>query len=241
MSPPLVTRRQDWIVSAGLHALVLGSAALLSLSPPAEPVHRLDLPLHWSEVEPAAAEAPPAPRPPAPTPKPAQSPTTRPTAATRSEPPSPVVPETTPLPRELAPAAEPYAATANPEAQAVSPATPQPTGSSPTASTAPAVASTDPATERRWQAQLEVLLARDRHYPMQARRAGQEGTVTVEAHFAADGQLLRCVVQLGSGFRALDEAAIAMVHRAADAARALIHPGRSTRLRIPITFHLEES
>jgi protein TonB len=246
MSSLLVMRQQDWLVSAGLHALVLvlvlGSSALLSLSPPAEPVHRLDLPLQWSEIQPASPEAPQPPRPPVkPTAKPTQQPS--PPAPQR---PAPAVPEQAPVPQTLAPAAVPYAATpdAVPQAAFAPTVTTPHTLSSATSTTAMAQPSTmapDPATERRWQAQLEALLARDRHYPMQARRAGQEGTVTVEAHFAADGQLLRCAVQIGSGFRALDEAAVLMVRRAAEAARALINPGRSAQLRIPITFHLEES
>lgn len=239
MSGALVMRRQDWIVSAGLHALLLGSAALLSLSPPAEPVEHLDLTLHWSEVESATHEAMQPPPTPVPTQKPTQQPKTTPVAAVQPEPPqpSPAVPDTAPLPQALAPAAVPYATTPNQTPQA----TPPPAVSPQTTTVAPSAVSPDPTTERRWQAELEALLARDRHYPMQARRAGQEGTVTVEAHFAADGQLLHCVVQLGSGFRALDEAALAMVQRAADAARTRTHPGRSALLRIPIRFHLEES
>ena len=106
---------------------------------------------------------------------------------------------------------------------------------------APSAPAPDTGAERRWQAHLETLLARDKHYPVSARRARQEGVVLVEAHFTADGQLSRCAIHSSSGFTALDDAALAMVRRAADLARVHHAPGRLAQLRIPITFRLEES
>lgn len=232
-----MTSWKDWVGSWGLHALVGGVITLFTFAgfDNVEPPQRLDVALRWAELPTEPARTVPT------------TPTTSPPPQARSIPrkPHPVQPLPTPsliqeVPTSTAQAqvpvsttttttSSPVASLSSPTATTTSPSTPTPTPI------------TDPATEQRWQDQLEALLARDRHYPMQARRAGQEGTVTVEAHFAADGQLLRCAVQIGSGFRALDEAAVLMVRRAAEAARALINPGRSAQLRIPITFHLEES
>ncbi len=63
----------------------------------------------------------------------------------------------------------------------------------------------------------------------------------VEAQFDDHGALLRCAIHASSGFRSLDEAALAMVRRAAEAVRADHAPGRVALLHIPITFQLEES
>jgi periplasmic protein TonB len=98
-----------------------------------------------------------------------------------------------------------------------------------------------PADTSRWQAQLESMLRKHKQYPMVARRMRQEGIVTVEAHFSAHGELIRCMVIISSGFKSLDEAALALVRQTADLVRASDQPGRSAELRIPIAFELKES
>ena len=80
-----------------------------------------------------------------------------------------------------------------------------------------------------------------KHYPMQARRMRQQGVVTVEARFSADGELLRCDVASSSGFRSLDEAALKLVRAAAEALRAHHGPGELAELRIPIAYELSGS
>lgn len=251
---PLATgRSQDWLLSLGLHGLLLAAAALpvwQQASTP--PVQRLDLPLQWAEPSPTPAPAPPPPAvpPPRPTVSPLQTAPTPPA-------PSPV-PQRTPTPQPASPlpetatatpSATPYAAPTTPAPAAPDvrvAATPAPVATSVArpaeAAPAPAPAPVpDPGAERRWQAHLETLLARDRHYPVSARRARQEGVVLIEAHFTADGQLTRCAIHSSSGFAVLDEAALAMVRRAAEAVRLQHAPGRLAQLRIPITFQLEES
>jgi len=94
------------------------------------------------------------------------------------------------------------------------------------------------ASPSRWRSELEALLLAHKRYPAQARRMGQQGVVTVQAQFAADGELLACAVAASSGFRALDEAALQLVRLAADRLRASSAPGNRAELRIPIFYEL---
>jgi len=94
------------------------------------------------------------------------------------------------------------------------------------------------ASPSRWRSELEALLLAHKRYPPQARRMGQQGVVTVQAQFAADGELLACAVAASSGFRALDEAALQLVRLAADRLRASSAPGNRAELRIPIFYEL---
>ncbi|GMV02999.1 MAG: TonB family protein [Burkholderiaceae bacterium] len=99
----------------------------------------------------------------------------------------------------------------------------------------------DPGARRRWRSRLERLMREHKQYPMQARRMRQQGVVTVEARFSADGELLRCDVAGSSGFRSLDEAALTLVRTAAEALRAHHGPGELAELRIPIAYELSGS
>lgn len=236
---------RDWAWSGGLHATLLGAVLISATwSRTNHPVTQtLDVDIHWA-AEPAPAPLPHS-EPAAPVPQ--ALPTEPSRGPTRQATPTPTVsPQPTTEPSDKAmPSAStaPESATASAYTAAPSPdAAAAPATRSPSAThAAPEVVTADPAAERRWQAQLEALLARDKHYPMSARRARQEGVVLVEAHFSADGQLLRSAVHTASGFSVLDEAALAMVKRAADVTRAQLTPGRPAQLRIPITFHLEET
>jgi protein TonB len=80
-----------------------------------------------------------------------------------------------------------------------------------------------------------------KRYPLQARRMRQQGVVTVEASFSPDGLLLRCNVADSSGYRSLDEAALELVHKAAELLRSRQVPGALAELRIPIAFQLSGS
>ncbi len=90
----------------------------------------------------------------------------------------------------------------------------------------------------RWRSDLEALLIAQKRYPRQARRMGQQGVVTIHAQFAADGELLDCEVASSSGFRTLDEAAVALVRVAAGQLRTSSVPGSRAQLRIPIAYEL---
>lgn len=144
----------------------------------------------------------------------------------------------------------PLAALAQP---ATSSADAQPLRDTPDAQPAPAVvtsaaaaaplrpAAADPGARQRWRDDLERLMREHKHYPMQARRMRQQGVVTVEARFSAQGELLRCDVAGSSGFRSLDEAALTLVRTAAEALRVLHGPGELAELQIPINYELSGS
>lgn len=239
---------RDWATAAVLHGgVLLGLLVLSGLSPVAPRLQRLTLPMQWAEA-PAPVLASPQPAP--------VVPPLPPIKPQRVEAPKPVAqPQRVALAAAVAaPAVEPLAATAAPYAapaaaaveRAESPATlppaaPAAVSTAKAPAVAPAGPAHDPGAEHRWQAQLEAHLARDKHYPLQARRARQEGVVLVEAHFNAEGALVQCVVATSSGFTLLDDAALAMVRRAAEAVRLHQQPGRNARLRLPIEFELKES
>lgn len=229
---------RDWAAAALLHGgVLLGLLALAWAAPTVPRLQRLALPLQWTDAPAPVAAAPqpvPAPLPPQPMPVPKPQRAQLPAPVTTPQRPSPAAVATAHSVEPAAASAMPYAAPVAERAAAAAPA-------ATVTAAATAGPSHDPGAEHRWQAQLEAHLLRDKHYPLQARRARQEGAVTVEAHFNADGALLRCVVHASSGFSALDEAAVAMVKRAADAVRAQHQPGRNAQLRLPIVFELKES
>lgn len=214
---------KDWSASTLLHAaLLLGLLWGLSNATSSLPsVTPLEMNIAWE-----------APRKPEPTvPVPALVP--RKTVVSHVQPaPAPVAQAapTTPSPVVHVPvqAADMVVATPSPVATTVAP------------SVAP-TASVLAAQQARWHNVLEAALLKNKQYPMSARRMRQEGVVTIEAHFSAQGELLQCLVANGSGFRALDEAAMQLVRQAAEAVRASHQPGRVAQLRIPIVYELKES
>lgn len=236
---PARMRAKDWVVSAALHIALVGSAGwALSHSVLDVPAHTpLDLSVGWQTQAAPETAAPEPPAPPKPTP---------------AAPPK-VMPRSTPTPPLPAPSSAPVAQ----PAQAAAPDVVVPAAATSSAPVAPAPAQHDPrpsaepadapspvstTTEQpRWQGQLESMLAKYKHYPRVGQRMRQEGVVTVEAHFSATGEIVRCVVVGTSGFKALDEAALQLVQQAADIARARHQPGRATELRIPIVYELKES
>lgn len=218
----------DWGLSLGLHTLLLvGLGWGVSGSTSSSAVHvPLDMSVSWT--------APDVPTPPPPTKLVV-----------------PVVqPSRTPVPavvkREVAPTqvAAPDVVVAS-EPVVVPPT--QPTAQAQTVTKAAPVASVaPPATVKldeqpRWHNHLEAMLIKHKHYPTVARRMRQEGIVTVEAHFSPQGDVVRCMVAISSGFKALDEAALQLVRQAAEVTRLQNQPGRVAELRIPIVFELKDS
>lgn len=241
MNPPNALIRnhwRDWFVSSGFHA-VLGIALVWGMSNssnPSTPI-ALDVSIAWALPDPPPTPAPaPAPtaaaatkvRPVAHAPKIVQTVAPRPTPAIEPAAPDTVIAS---APTVSAPVATPMGplTAPDPTAQVTKPA---PSGIN---------SVQKPADTSRWQAQLESMLRKHKQYPMVARRMRQEGIVTVEAHFSAHGELIRCMVIISSGFKSLDEAALALVRQTADLVRASDQPGRSAELRIPIAFELKES
>lgn len=229
---------RDWGRSVVLHgALVAALAWGMAHSPaPVSPSTRLDMAIQW------AAEQPPEPavQPPPPTPKP---PEVKPRPPARAQPaPQPPAPPITPAIQPYPDAVANTADTVVPSAPVATVPTEAPRAATP-AVVVPAPPSANPlaAQQARWEGLLEAALLKHKQYPLVARRMGQEGLVTVEAHFSAQGELLDCFVASGSGFKALDEAALQLVRQAADLVRATHQPGRVAQLRIPIAYEFKES
>jgi protein TonB len=114
----------------------------------------------------------------------------------------------------------------------------QPTGQpSPTSApqpTAPASAPapTEPSAPRisaAWQQALAAWLASHKVYPEEARRLGEQGTVTVRFTVATSGQVVDVAVVHGSGSSRLDAAAEALLRN------ARLPPFDPTMRQVPIT------
>jgi protein TonB len=218
----------DWALSLGLHTLLLvGVGWGVSHSTVQSVMHvPLDLSVSWVAPEPPAA--PLLTKPPPPVPQPTRTPL--PAVAKREVAPSLV---TAP---DVVVAAAPVV-----PPPALQPAQAQPvTQAAPVAAVAPtAAAKVDE--QPRWHNHLEAMLVKHKHYPTVARRMRQEGIVTVEAHFSPQGDVVRCLVAISSGFKALDEAAVQLVRQAAEVTRIQNQPGRVAELRIPIVYELKDS
>jgi protein TonB len=223
--------------SLGLHAVVV-AAALMALGPhrpgienaaaitvfvepdqapvatasesPPQAVAALDLP-----KEPALPDfAPPPPEalappdfsvPPPPPPKPAQS-----------------------APQAAPPKSAPVSAPTRPPAKA-----PAESGSP---APAPAGVAAVPATAAPgWNALLAAWLAANRRYPDEARRRNEEGEVTVRFTVTPGGQVSEAAVVKGSGFSALDAAALRLLQGA-----TLPAPGIEATRTVRIRFRLND-
>jgi len=93
----------------------------------------------------------------------------------------------------------------------------------------------------RIQAQLRADLQRYFEYPLLARRRGWEGTVWLAFTVAPDGVLERIHVARGSGYDALDHAAIAALRRV-DRMREVSAwlNGRALDMELPVIYRLQE-
>lgn len=93
----------------------------------------------------------------------------------------------------------------------------------------------------RIQAQLRADLQRYFEYPLLARRRGWEGTVWLAFTVAPDGALERIHVARGSGYDALDHAAIAALRRVDQMREASAWlNGRALDMELPVIYRLHE-
>ncbi len=147
--------------------------------------------------------------------------------------PPPPKQEARPEPKRPAPVvARPAPAPGRPAAAAPAP----PAASASASASAPAVAAapTAPATVAPgWNALLAAWLAANRRYPDEARRRHEEGEVTVRFTVAHDGRVSEAAVVKGSGFAALDAAALRLLLGA-----TLPAPGVETTRTVRIRFRL---
>ncbi len=151
-----------------------------------------------------------------------------------SQPPLPRPKPAQPAERPAPPKAEPKRTT--PSVQPARPAAATPAGTPSSASSAPTAAATatTPATVAPgWNALLAAWLAANRRYPDEARRRSEEGEVTVKFSVAADGRVSEAAVVKGSGFAALDAAALRLLQGA-----TLPPPGIEATRTVRIRFRL---
>jgi|GEM_PF-960562 len=186
--------------------------AVTALDPPKEPA----LP-DFAPPPPEALAPPDFSAPPPPPPKPAQP---APQAA-------PAKPEPKPEPKRAAPTvAQPAPARPAPKAPAES-------GSPAPAPAAVVAAPTSVAPG--WNALLAAWLAANRRYPDEARRRSEEGEVTVRFTVMPGGQVSAAAVVKGSGFAALDAAALRLLQGA-----TLPAPGVEATRTVRIRFRLND-
>lgn len=234
---------RDWGWSAGVHVVLL-AAVLWGVAQRPHSIRRpdsLDVRVQWqAEPEPppvAPPEPAPAPPPPKPPERRVQKPPPRPQPAPMQPLPAPAISQL-PQPAASAPdvvvpavAEAPVSADVTAVATPVAPPPPDPG----------VLRAQAQARQAQWESLLEAALVERKQYPTVARRMRQEGVVTVEARFSAQGELLHCAVAVGSGFKALDAAALQLVQEAASHVRLVRQPGRLATLRIPIAYELTES
>jgi len=209
-------------VSLGLHGLAV-AAALMAFGP--MQLATDDSAAITIYVEPDVAPiATPTPVP-VPDPEPEPEPNT---ASMRDYAPSP--PEELPLPDFSMPSPPPKPAKPAPRPAAQS----APAERAPPAPAASGPAVSAPATVAPgWSALLAAWLAANRRYPEDARRRSEEGEVTVRFTVDHDGRVLEAAVVKGSGFAALDAAALRLLQGA-----TLPAPGTETTRTVRIRFRL---
>lgn len=141
-----------------------------------------------------------------------------------------------PPPKPAQPA--PRAAQLRPEPKRAAPAVAQPAPSPPapavsTSPAAPAAANAPATVAPGWNALLAAWLAANRRYPDEARRRSEEGEVAVRFTVAPDGRVSEAAVVKGSGFAALDAAALRLLQGA-----TLPAPGIEATRTVRVRFRL---
>lgn len=225
---------------AGAAALAAHGAALalvLYWAVPSEP----PLPEQVMEIElpPATAPVPAAAAAPAPQ---AQ---VQPAAPSLIAPPLDVPPVNAPLPREVVAVAPPKAQPAAPQplaAPAPLPAAAAPAVRAVAAGPVTAPGSDDPRAKKQemdYFAQVSAHLNRRKTYPAEAKKAGQQGVVTVRFTVDRLGGVSAVALKRGSGHDVLDQTTLDLVRRVAPYPRipASLHR-ESVTLALPIDYSL---
>jgi protein TonB len=169
-------------------------------------------------------------------PPPAFAPAIVPVPAPAPRPPIHSVPPRPATHQRPVPAARPVPPARAPETTREAPATP----ASPASPAPPALArAPDPVAAASWRSALVARLQAAKRYPEQAREAGEQGVALARFTIDRAGRVLSASLVRSSGFPALDEEAIALIHRAeplpplpADTA------GSTVTLTVPVSFAL---
>jgi len=190
---------------------------------------------------PAQAESQVPPEPPPPEPQAQAAPEPPPIDASiipLPEPPPPVAFETPKVvpPKPMPPRPAPPKAAPPKPAPAIAAPSPLPPGPAAQPSPAPSAAARPPTHDPRYIDRLAAAIERERDYPTTSRRRGEQGRVVLTLVIAADGRLLSSDIVTGSGFEALDRAALGMVRRARLPAMAPGFGAENATFTIPIVF-----
>jgi protein TonB len=208
---------------------------------------------------PPPPEPPPEPRPLAPAPEPAPIPPPEPPPLVPAPAPTPIPPPQTSvpaLPEPPPPAPPPPRPAVRPTERSVAHAVPrrpvlrqetvrepQPDRTStpaPTAAGPAAPAPPSPGAVAGWRSALIQRLQQAKRYPEAARAHNEQGVATISFTMDRDGHVLSVRLVHGSGSDALDQEAVAMIHRA-DPLPALPAgiEASSLTLTVPVTFSLQ--
>lgn len=228
--------RRRWTTAAavalaahGVAGLALLTAGAVRVAPPEEPVVLVELP--------PLPEAP-APTEPQPAPADAASPPPVPTQA----PPLDVPPVRAPLPQQIVAVAP---TPAEPVARTVAvPLAPPAAAPAPVAAAPPAgPPAADPRAKRQeadYFALVSAHLNRRKRYPAEAKKALQQGVVTVRFTVARDGSVSGIAIRRGSGHTLLDAATTELLARAAPLPRMPAAMARdSVTVSLPIEYSLK--
>jgi protein TonB len=84
---------------------------------------------------------------------------------------------------------------------------------------------------------VAAQLARNKHFPPEARRNGQEGRAVVSFTVGSDGRVTRVALVRATGVASLDREAEAMVHRASPFPPPPAQ--RQMRFTVPVSFNIQ--
>lgn len=228
---------RHWAMAGGLALAAHGGAAALALSlmtrvpetPTPDPVVLVELP---ADAGPVASETP-QPQP-VPVPQPAAMPKVEAPQARMPLPRDPVI---LPPPAEVARQAQPLAPPALASAPSAVPST--------TRTPSPATGSSDPKAKQQEIDYLSLVSAhlnRRKHYPSEAKKARQQGIVTIRFTVDRDGNVSSVSIKRSSGHEILDRATLDLLARVAPLPRM---PKSITRdsiiVSLPIDYSLRTS
>ncbi len=125
-----------------------------------------------------------------------------------------------------------------PVEEVVDPGPPVPETTAPKSIAAPAAARLSSDARQSWEAQLLAHLERYRRFPARARAARQQGTVYVRFTMNRAGAVLSASVLRGSGFTALDQAALDTLRRAQPLPAIPADRPDVVELTVPVEFFL---
>ena len=230
---------------AGLVMVLLRRAPLPALPVAAPDAVMLELAPAPAPAQPPAQDTPPQPAaPPLPTPElplPVEPPPVRlpnPAVALPEPPPPPPAPKR-PVPPWPAPRPQPpRPAQASPPGQASEAPAPSVAPASAPPPAAPAAASS-PSALPGWRSELVGRLQRAKRYPGAAQARDEQGAAAVTFTIDRSGHVLSARLVRSSSSEALDEEAVAMVHRADPLPPVPAElPGGTLTLTVPVTFSL---